>query len=245
MSSRRLAIVAASALVVAGGGAAIAATDGDKGKEIENAILSGAAERLDVETDDLRNALSEAQLEQIDQAVEDGMLTEEQAEMIKEHLEESGRVLGFGPPGGPPGFGGPFHRDFGPGPGGPPVFEAIAEELGISVERLHRQLLRGKSMKKIAEQNGTTLADVKAAAKAAIEEDLDKKVEDGELTEEQADEIRENLPEIIDMLARGPRIERGHGFFRERPGIPGGPGMFGAPGGPPGDMGPPSGEFWQ
>ena len=251
MSSRRLAICAASAIAVTGAGAAIAATDGDKGKEIEDAILSDAAERLDVEAGDLRSALSEAQLAQIDKAVEDGDLTEEQAEMIKKHLEESDRVLGFGPPGGPPHFGGSFERGFGPGPGGPPIFEAIAEELGISVERLHRQLLSGKSLRKIAEQNGKTLAEVKAAAQAAMEEELDKKVEEGDLTEEQADQIRENLPEIIDMLARGPRMRGDHGFFRDGPrfrgrGFRGGPEFFG-PGGPPGGpgFGPPPREFWQ
>ena len=233
MSSRRLAIYAASALVATGAGVAIAATN-DRGKEAEDAILNDAAERLDVEADELRNALSEARLAQIDKAVEDGMLTEEQAEMIKKHLEESGTVLGIpgGPPGPPP-FGGEFDRPFERGPGGPPIFESIAEELGIPVERLHRQLLSGKSLRKIAEANGKSLADVKAAAIEAGEKDLDKKVEEGVLTQEQADEIREDLPEIIDHLARGPRIRGDHGFFRGRGGPPGGPGF-----------GPPPGEFW-
>lgn len=248
MSSRRLAIYGACALAVTGAGVAIAATTGDKGKEVEDAILNDAAERLDVESDDLRNALSEARLAQIDKAVEDGDLTQEQADMIKEHLQESGSVLGFGPPG-PPFMGHDFDRPFERGPGGPPVFEAIAEELGISVERLHRQLLNGKSMRKIAEQNGKSLDDIKAAATNAIEKDLDKKVEEGDLTEEQANEIREDLPEIIDHLAQGPRIRGDHGFFPGGPsfrgrGFRGGPGSFG-PGGPPGGpgFGPPPGAW--
>ena len=242
MTSRRLAIYAASVLAVTGAGVAIAATN-DRGKEAEDAILNDAAERLDVEADELRNALSEARLAQIDKAVEDGMLTEEQAEMIKKHLEESGSVLGV--PGGPPGphpFGGSFDRSFERGPGGPPVFEAIAEELGIPVDRLHRQLLSGKSLRKIAAANGKSLAEVKAAAIEASEKDLDKKVEEGDLTEEQADAIRENLPEIIDHLARGPRTRGKHGFFRDGPGF-GERGEFG-PGGPPG-FGPPPPGFMQ
>ena len=253
MSSRRLAICAASALAVGGAGAAIAATGDDKGTEVEDAILNDAAGRLDVGADELRTALSEAQLAQIDKAVEDGMLTEEQAEMIKEHMSESGRVLGFpgGPPGPPP-FGGSFERSFERGPGGPPIFEAVAEELGISVERLHRQLLSGTSLRKIAEANGKTIPEVKAAAKQAMERDLDKKVEDGTLTEEQAEQIRDELPNILEVLTRGPRVRGDHGFFRDGPpfrgrrGFRGGPEFFGRPGGPPGGpgFGPPPREFW-
>ena len=254
MKSRRVAICAASALAVAGGGAAIAATGDDQGKEVEDAILNDAAERLDVEADELRSALSEAELAQIDKAVEDGMLTEEQAEMIKEHLRESDRVLGLpgpGGPGGPHGFGGPFGGPFGPGPGGPEVFDAIAEELGIPVERLHRQILRGTSMRQIAEANGKTLADVKAAAKSAIEKKLDEAVEEGKLTEEQAEQIRDELPAILDHLVRGPRFRggpgfRGRGFHGGRGFRGGGPRFFGGPGGPPGGpgFGPPPREYW-
>ena len=223
MKSRHLAILGATALAAVGGGVAVAAI-GDDGKETENAILSDAAERLDVEADELRNALSEAQLAQIDKAVEEGKLTEEQAERIKEHMQESGRVLGF--PGGP---GGP-HGHHGP-PGGPAVFEAIAKELGISEEKLHQQLMSGKKMRQIAKANGKTVADVKAAAKAAIEKQLAEDVEAGRLTEEQADQIREDIPQMLRHLVRGPRF----GHHRGGPpgmGDMGGPGPMGGP--PPG-----------
>jgi hypothetical protein len=229
MKSRRLAILSVAALGAVGAGAAIAATQDDKGKEVEDAILSDAAGRLDVEADELRTALSEAQLAQIDRAVEAGDLTEQQAERIKQHLEESGRVLGF--PGGP--------HPHGPGgPGGPEVFDAIAAELGISVEKLHSQLMNGKSMRKIANANGKTLADVKGAARAAIEKKLAEDVEAGRITEEQAEQIREDLPRILNHLVRGPRFHRGG---------PGGPRGFGGPGGPPPGAGfgppPPPREF--
>ena len=237
MKSRHLAILGATAVAAIGTGVAVAAI-GDDGKETENAILDDAAERLDVETDDLRNALSEAQQAQIDKAVEEGKLTEEQAERIKEHMQESGRVLGF--PGGP---GGP-HGHHGP-PGGPAVFEAIAKELGISEEKLHEQLMSGKRMRQIARANGKTLADVKSAAKAAIEKQLDEDVKEGRLTEEQADQIREDIPEMLRHLVRGPRF---HGFRGGPPGMHGdGPPMGGPPmGGPPPGAGfapPPAREF--
>jgi hypothetical protein len=109
----------------------------------------------------------------------------------------------------------------GPGPGGPPeVFEAVAEELGISAERLHRQLMRGKTMGQIARANGKSLADVKSAARAALESRLEEAVEQGALSEDQAGEIREHLPEMLQHLVRGPRFHGRPGFAR-----PPGPGF--------------------
>jgi hypothetical protein len=205
MSSRRWAIVAVSALAAGGGGAAIAAATDDRAKEAEDAILSDAAARLDVDADELRSALSEAQLAQIDKAVEEGELSEDAAEAVKQRMQASGLVLGFpGPPGDRVVH--MLHGPFGPGPGGPPVFESIAEELGISVERLHRQLMSGKSMSQIAEANGKTLADVKSVAKQALEDEISEGLEDGRLTEEQADRLREDLPAMLERFMRGPRF---------------------------------------
>ncbi len=205
MKSRRWAIVAVTALAAAGGGAAIAATGDDKARENEDAILSDAADQLGVDSSDLRDALSDAELARIDKAVEDGDLSDEEADAIKEHMQESGLVLGVpGGPHGPRGLHGPMDIAF----GGPPVFEAIADELGIPEERLHRQLLSGKSMSEVAEANGKTLADVTAAAKKAIEEHIAEEVDEGDLTEEEADRLREDLPKMLQRLTHGPRFHR-------------------------------------
>lgn len=150
MKSRRFTIIAVTALAALGGGAAVAATQNDEAKEREDAVLSDAAERLDVGTDELRTALSEARLAEIDQAVEDGKLTQEQADRIKEHVEESGLVLGGPGPHGPHGPGGP-----------PPFFDDVAEELGISVEKLHEELRSGKTLRKLAKEHGKSMSDLR------------------------------------------------------------------------------------
>ena len=147
--------------------------------------------------------------------MKDGDLTKEQADAIKKHRKRDGRVLGV--PGGPmggPGFGEHrFHARGGPrfgGPGG--VLDAVADELGISVEKLFSELRDGKTLAQLAKAHDKSLDDLKEAAKGVLSKRLDAAVKQGHLTRKQADEILERLPDLIDHLG-----DKG-------PGGPGGPG---------------------
>ncbi|WP_205696427.1 hypothetical protein [Conexibacter sp. SYSU D00693] len=233
MRTRRIAIIAAAVAAVAAGSAgAIAATTKDEAKQREDAVLSDAAKRLDVAPEDLRNALSAAQDAQIDQAVKDGKLTQEQADAIKAKRKDSGLVLGgprggraFGPGG--PGFG-PHGKAFGAFRG---VFEDAAKALGLSPAELKRQLADGRTPAQIARAQGKDLDEVKAAVKESATDRLDQAVKDGDLTDAQRDRIVRRLDEAIDRLADGrvPRFGRGgrggpgHGWGGPPPGLPGGP----------------------
>jgi hypothetical protein len=213
MKMKRLTVaVVTGALVAAGAGAAIGATSGD-GKKAEDAILSDAAKRLDVTPQRLRDALGAAEDAQLDQAVKDGDLTQKQADAIKARRRQSGRVLGGprGPHG--PGFGGrgrhggPGGPGFGRGPGGGPgaIFGAIAKELGISTAKLAAELRSGKTLAEVAKAHDKSVGDLKTAAKAAVEKDLDQAVKDGDLTRKQADAMLAHVDEHLDRLgeARG------------------------------------------
>ena len=61
--------------------------------------------------DAVKKAAADSTRERLDKAVKDGDLTERQAKAMRDHLEEHldrlGSARGFGPPGGPGGFGGP------------------------------------------------------------------------------------------------------------------------------------------
>ncbi len=81
---------------------------------------------------------------------------------------------------------------------------ALAEELGVSVEELSQ------------------------ARESEMKQRLDQAVEDGAITEEQADEIRERI-ESGELPPKGP-----HGGGPGGPDGPGGPGASGPYGGPPG-----------
>jgi predicted transcriptional regulator len=242
MSARRIAALALTGALLAGGtGAAIAAVSKDDRSEAEQAVLDNAAKRLNVTPDQLRDALSQAQDAQLDQAVKDGKLTQKQADAIKADRKAGGHVLGG------PGIGGP---GFGHGRGGPgfghgafgkilglrgEVMPDLAKALGISDEQLRTQLRAGKSIADIAKAQGKSLDDVRASLKADAKTALDKAVKDGDLTQKQADDLLDHIDEMLAHIGdAGPRLFRGGGpgkpFFRGH-GLP----AFGAAG-PVGDI---------
>ncbi|MET0771057.1 MAG: hypothetical protein ABW081_14185, partial [Solirubrobacteraceae bacterium] len=194
--TRIAAVATAGALAAAGTGVAVATSASDDAKQREQAVLEDAAGRLDVDADELRDALSAAEDAQLDAEVKAGRLTQAQADAIKQMRERSGLVLGGGPghPGGPHGSG--FRGDRHGGPG--EVMGAAAKALGISERKLFTQLRKGRSLQQIAKAQGKDYADVKAAISDAVKTELDEAVKDGRLTQSQADDMLEHLTEGLD-----------------------------------------------
>ncbi len=114
---------------------------------------------------------------------------------------------------------GPGGRGYGPGMmgGGPgymaqyrdQMHAAVAEALGMTVEELNAEMAAGKMMWQIAEERGVSVEDVIAAKQAARAEVLAQLVEDGVISQEQADW----------MLSRMQARTQGQGGY--------GPGMMG------------------
>lgn len=219
MNVKRYVLVSAAVLAVgAGGGAAIAASGGDDRKQAEQSILDDAAKKLNVTPEALRSALGSAQDGQLDQAVKDGKLTQEQADAIKERRAKSGTVLGgpgVGGPHGGPGFGGGHGGPglmFKLGPGG--ALDAAASELGLKREDLITKLRDGKSIADVAKDQSKSLDDVKKAITAGVTKGLDQAVKDKKLTDEQRDKVLKQLGEHLDDLVTrtpptgGPRFEK-------------------------------------
>jgi len=149
-------------------------------------------------------------VEKLAPLVEDGTINEAQAEAVAETLAD-----GLGPHRGP-------RR--GPGPG----LETTAEFLGMEVDDLAAQLRGGSTLAEIAGEQADELIEVLIAE---AEEHLAQAVEDGKLTQEEADEKLEGISDrITSFVEEGPPPRPGG----HRPGGPrgghGGPG----PGGPGG-----------
>jgi len=200
MKARRIVAIAAAGAVAAGGaGAAIAAVSKDSPKKAEQELLDNAAKRLDVTPQKLRDALSAAQDDQLDEAVKNSDLTQAQADKIKARRKELGTVLA-------PGGGEPLL--LGKHPGGPHsktffgfgLMPDLAKALDLSETEFVAKLRDGKSVADIAKAQGKSLDSVRSAVKAAAKTRSDKAVEDGRLTRKQADETLEHLDERLKHL---------------------------------------------
>jgi hypothetical protein len=217
MPVKRYVLTSAAVLAVgAGAGAAIAATSADDGKQAEQSILNDAAKRLNVSPDDLRSALSAAEDAQLDQAVKDGKLTQQQADAIKQRRRQNGRVLGV--PGGRAEFrdGGPGHfGGFGFGRGA--VLGAAAKALGLDSAQLRSKLQAGQSIADVAKAQNKSLDDVKSAIKAAITSDLDAAVKAGRLTDAQRQDALTALNAHLDDLVNATPGAFRHGIRRGGP----------------------------
>lgn len=165
--------------------------------------------------DGLEDALRDEIRRAADQAADDGALTSQQADRLAEKLSagvdelvEKGAIPG-------PEFG--FHvPPFGHGPLGPPekgmlpgpfpgsdVMESAADYLGMTGADVREALRDGKSLADLANDKGRSVAGLKRALRDAIREDADQAVEDGVLTEEQADRLAERLGSVTDRLVEG------------------------------------------
>ncbi|MGN6187762.1 MAG: hypothetical protein ACTHOE_02585 [Conexibacter sp.] len=237
MESRRkrtVAIGAAVALAVAGGGVAYAAATNSDPRD---AVLRDAAQRLNVTPDQLRSALAGAFSDQLDQAVKDGRLTQQQADQLKARIARYGVPLG-GPmgPGGPDGHG--FGFGFG-GPGGPGHgpggLDAAARYLGLTDAQLARQLQSGRTLAEVASAQGKSVDGLKQALLDDAKSHLDRAVADRRLTSAQRDQIlkdiQQHLDDLVNGRAPGPGPAPGRrDFDHDRRVGPGGPPPGGFPG---------------
>lgn len=204
-------------------------------EELESALAEGkkldeiAAEQ-GVAKEDLQAAMQSAQEDILAQAVADGVLTQEEADKIAEHMADGGG------PGRGPGRG-PNRRGSGPrgnrprqgpalsNPGWIEDYQddlqsALANVLGLSVEELDAAKAEGVKLDEIAAEQGVELEDVKAAMQSAHEDILAQAVADGALTQEEADAIAEHQAEG-NGRCRGPQGPRGN--RRGQGPAPGGP----------------------
>lgn len=184
--------------------------------EYRDLFLEAFASRLGVTLEKIKEAFSGAFGDALSQAVEDGALTQEQANQMQSHLTErlnQGDLPGFFIP-----FGHPGGR-FGPGKHGIAGFglPAFAEALDMNETDLMSELHNGKTIAAIAEEKGIDLSEVKASVLASAKEKLDQAVQDGRLTQEQADKqytwLENNFDTLVNQtLPSGPGKWRRGGF---------------------------------
>jgi hypothetical protein len=144
----------------------------------------------------------------LDDLVEDGTLTQDQADAVADALQEArpDRLPGFGP----------WH---GVGPFGGPILDEVADAIGIEVDELRDALRDGQTIAEVAESEDVDPQTVIDAIVAAARERLDEAVADERIDQEDADEHLADLTErITELVNEGfdalPAPDGG--FFRDR-----------------------------
>lgn len=215
--TRPLALGAVGVLAVAGGGIAYAATSAGNPRD---ALLDDAAQRLNVSPDKLRSALQGAFGDQLDQAVKAGKLTQQQADQIKQRMQQRGGL--------PPLGGGPHVMRFGFGPGrGPRAgLKAAADYLGLTPAKLRQELQGGKSLADVAKAtSGMSVSGLEDAILAQITKDVNANTK---LTADQKTQILADAKTKVDaMVNAAPGADR-HGGMHMQGGFRGGPMMGGS-----------------
>lgn len=173
MQRKHKTIAAAGAVGLAGLVGAVAAAPAVSAAAIST-VSAAPTDRVEI----IANALAGL--------VEDGTLTQEQADAVAEALDEQLPAHGPGGLGGPRGHGWALVK-----------LDVAAEELGLTEEELREQLRGGASLAEIAEDQGVDVDDLVNVIVEAAKKSLAAAVEDGRIDQERADELTANLEERI------------------------------------------------
>lgn len=159
--------------------------------------LNRVARILGVTTDRLTEAFKQAGRETVQQAVQEGKLTQDQANRILQRIDQGDF------------FAGPFF-----GKGGPAVhfdlrrhFDALAGFLGMNTADLMNELRSGKSLAQIAQEHGKSRDELKNFLTQQFNQAIDQLVQQGRFTQEQANnaksKFQSNLDRLIDSTKAG------------------------------------------
>jgi hypothetical protein len=151
----------------------------------------------------------------LDELVEDGTLTQDQADAVTDALNEARPERHPGPPG--PWLRGAFAF-------GPALLSEAAEAIGVDEDELLDALRDGETIAELAEENGVEPQAVIDALVTAVQERLDEAVADGDIDQATADErladaeerITEFVNEGSELLERLPFPRPDGGWLRDR-----------------------------
>ncbi|MBC7105450.1 MAG: hypothetical protein H5T97_05905 [Firmicutes bacterium] len=170
---------------------------GANAPEFFQSFLDKFASALGVDKDRIVEAAKEAGKQTVDEALQQGKITADQAERMKARIDE-GRW-----------FPCPFPGGKGLYFGGPPLDE-LAQALGMTQEELKAQLDQGKKISDIAQEKGLTEEQLRQKLLDAKIQAIQQAVQDGKIPQDKADQM-------IQRLQNAPQGKAyGHFFMRHR-----------------------------
>ena len=181
-------------------------------QDYRQVFLGKLAAALGIDQTKLTDSIKQAETETIDQAVQNGDLAKNQADAMKQRVQQGNTAFlgGFGGRG----FGGPMGG--GPGPKGmagggiQAAEQAAADKLGLTLQDFQAQLRSGQSLSDLASAKGVAASDLYAAMAAAAKTQLDQEVKAGNLTQQQEDAVLQQIQQgQLPGHGRGPGPGRG------------------------------------
>jgi hypothetical protein len=176
-------------------------------------FLDDVAKRLNTTRDNLRTAVAGAEKDSIQQRVQSGQLTQDQANRLTQRIDQSGPFwpgAGFARGAGGAGAGarrpGPFRQPGQPGQpgqrgGGPDsVLNTVAATTGYTVQEVRDQLRQGKSLVDVGASKGKSEDDLKTAIQTSIRQRLDAQVKAGTITQDQSNRLYDRATAGLDRL---------------------------------------------
>lgn len=159
-------------------------------QDVRPDIISQVAQRLGINPDDLNDAVDLVHDEMIDLAVEDGKITPDRAELLKDRDVE----LFFGPHMGR----GTMHRHI----------DEIAQFLGLDREELIKEIGEYETLADLAEANGVTAEDLIEFLQNESDQRVDELADSGRITDERAESIKDIRNEKIEEFVYSGPIMR-------------------------------------
>jgi uncharacterized protein (DUF433 family) len=169
----------------------------------DGATIAQVAEEHGVDPQAVIDAIAAEQRDRLDQAVEDGLLTQEEADERSAELEERATDLVNGELEMPmwergPLVGHPGMWGFADGP-----LAAAANAIGIEPAELISEVSDGATIAEVAEEHGVDVSAVIDAIVGSLQERLDAAVDNGWITQEEADERAAGLEEQANAIVNG------------------------------------------
>jgi hypothetical protein len=180
--------VGLSALAFGVVGVQAATSPSTSNKNYAQVFVDKLAGILGLPSSKVQTDLKQAELQTIDQMVKDGVITQAQADAMKQKVN-SAQNLGL-----------PNFRSFGRfgdrafmGQVRTAELDAVAKTLSMSTADLKSQLRAGKSLSDLETAKGVSDATVKAAARQAAKGVLDPAVRAGTITQAQEDKVLQSI----------------------------------------------------
>lgn len=217
MKARRVklwAVLLSIVILAAAGSAALANSDQTENSppfQYFQKFISKLAANLGVDESTLTAALETTKKQMLDEAVQEGRITQEQADKIAAGKGPGFFMGGFGKrhggPGGPKAEGAEFGKGPGWGWGLGRNADELAGILGITAEELKAELDSGKNLQEIVASRGLTWEEFCQKMQEYKKEQIQKAVEDGKLTQEQADQMIQRLEKGPNCPCPGPKLK--------------------------------------